>query len=89
MDGLQGLRKSAGLNVEDRITLFVAADSATRAAVEEHRQYVVDETLAESLAFDEPGPDAAVRTVDLDEGRATLGVRPAYARRARSISSGE
>jgi isoleucyl-tRNA synthetase len=33
---VQLLRKSAGLNVDDRIDVFVAADDAVRAAVEEH-----------------------------------------------------
>jgi isoleucyl-tRNA synthetase len=74
---VQVLRKTAGLAVEQRITLFVATDAETRAAVIESRDYVVDETLAEALVFETPPPGAAVLAVELAGGRATLGVRAA------------
>jgi isoleucyl-tRNA synthetase len=72
---VQVLRKTAGLAVEQRITLFIATDAETRAAIVESRDYVVDETLAEALVFETPPPGAAILAVELARGRATLGVR--------------
>jgi isoleucyl-tRNA synthetase len=72
---VQMLRKSAGLRVEDRIRLFVATDDDIRAAVEEHRDYVVEETLTAELVFAPPPPGAIAQEVSLASGRAKLGVR--------------
>jgi isoleucyl-tRNA synthetase len=50
---LQKLRKDAGLEVTDRITLRLAAEGELRAALEAHRAHVAAELLAEELTFDE------------------------------------
>ncbi len=43
---VQDARKQAGLEVSDRITLGVSGSEAVDAAVEEYRDYVMNETLA-------------------------------------------
>jgi isoleucyl-tRNA synthetase len=48
---VQQQRKGAGLDMEDRITLYLAAESAAlRQAIEAHRDYIAGETLAEVWA---------------------------------------
>lgn len=49
---VQDLRKSAGLEVADRITLYVVASAGLRSALEAHREYITAETLTTSLVFD-------------------------------------
>ena len=48
---VQDLRKSADLDVADRIELFVEASAGLRSAVEAHREYITTETLASTLNF--------------------------------------
>jgi isoleucyl-tRNA synthetase len=52
---LQNLRKSAGLEISDRIEVAVAANLDVAGQLEPHRSWLADETLATSLAI---GPDA-------------------------------
>ena len=47
---VQEARKQAGLRVSDRIRLSVSGSSAVAAALDEHRDYVMGETLSEELA---------------------------------------
>jgi isoleucyl-tRNA synthetase len=49
---IQGARKDAGLNVEDRIALRLAGDAELLEAARAHEDYVARETLATSLAYD-------------------------------------
>jgi isoleucyl-tRNA synthetase len=72
---VQVLRKTAGLAVEDRITLFMETDAVTRATIEEHLDYVMEEALAEAVVFGAAPSAAVVLAVELDKARATLGVR--------------
>jgi isoleucyl-tRNA synthetase len=55
---VQGARKNAGLEVEDRIALTLGGDEELLAAARAHEDYVTGETLATSLAFDGAGGDA-------------------------------
>jgi isoleucyl-tRNA synthetase len=48
---VQNARKTAGLEVEDRIELILAGDTALVEAAREHEPYVSGETLAVSLAL--------------------------------------
>jgi len=48
---VQQARKDAGLDVSDRIRLFVGGSDAARAAIEEHRAHVTEQTLADELTF--------------------------------------
>ncbi len=49
---VQGARKSAGLNVEDRIALTLGGDDELLAATRAHEQYVAGETLATTVTYD-------------------------------------
>jgi isoleucyl-tRNA synthetase len=49
---VQGARKSAGLNVEDRIALTLGGDDELLAATRAHEQYVTGETLATTVTYD-------------------------------------
>jgi isoleucyl-tRNA synthetase len=52
---VQDARKHAGLDVADRIVLKIAGDSRVERALETHREYLMNETLA--LRWDTPtGP---------------------------------
>ncbi len=50
---VQDLRKTANLEVADRIDLSIQASHTLQAAIETHRDYIMTETLAVSLAFQE------------------------------------
>src|SRR3954467_460956 len=49
---VQNARKSAGLEVEDRIELHLDGDDELLAAAREHAEYVARETLATSVTYD-------------------------------------
>jgi isoleucyl-tRNA synthetase len=49
---IQAARKSAGLNVEDRISLTLGGDEELLEAVRAHETYVTGETLATNLSYD-------------------------------------
>ncbi|HSL28469.1 MAG TPA: isoleucine--tRNA ligase [Anaerolineales bacterium] len=57
---VQDLRKSADLDVADRIDLFIEASPDLQAAIEAHRGYITTETLTSSLAFESPPAGASV-----------------------------
>jgi isoleucyl-tRNA synthetase len=50
---VQNARKTAGLDVEDRIELLLGGDPALLDAANEHKSYVSGETLAVSVALGE------------------------------------
>ena len=54
---IQNARKTAGLQVEDRIALLIGGDDALLAAAREHEPYVARETLAVSVAYDGTGAE--------------------------------
>src|SRR4051794_3394209 len=56
---VQNARKSAGLEVEDRIELHLGGDDELLAAASEHEDYIRGETLARSVAFADGAGDAA------------------------------
>jgi isoleucyl-tRNA synthetase len=56
---IQAARKSAGLNVEDRISLTLGGDPELLEAARAHEAYVAGETLATVLSFDGAGGVAA------------------------------
>ncbi len=57
---VQDLRKSADLDVADRIELFVEASAGLRSAIEAHKDYITAETLTSNLAFASPPKDSSV-----------------------------
>jgi isoleucyl-tRNA synthetase len=60
---VQDLRKSADLDVADRIKLYVTASDGLKSALEAHRDYVTTETLTVDLQF-APTPAGAVTADD-------------------------
>ncbi|WP_116125884.1 isoleucine--tRNA ligase [Lewinella sp. IMCC34183] len=48
---IQNLRKDSGLEVTDRIDLRLQTSADVREAVDAHRDYIMEETLADHLAF--------------------------------------
>jgi isoleucyl-tRNA synthetase len=58
---VQAARKSAGLNVEDRIALSLGGDAELLDAVRAHEGYVAGETLATSLVYDGAGAGETAR----------------------------
>jgi len=63
---VQDLRKSAGLDVADRIKLFVEASAGLKSAIEAHRDYITAETLTSNLVLGSP-PEAAHMVEDVFE----------------------
>ncbi len=61
-------RKDAGLHVSDRIHLVLDVPDDVREAVEAHRRYVMEQTLADELVFG--GPISNGRRYELPDGRA-------------------
>lgn len=75
---LQGLRKTAGLEVSDRIVASVSGAEALVTQLATHRDWLAAETLAVELTVGaEPDPGAALASeeVELAEGRLRLAVR--------------
>jgi isoleucyl-tRNA synthetase len=56
---VQNARKSAGLEVENRIELALGGDPALIAAAEAHRDYLTGETLTVGLSLDGENPDSS------------------------------
>jgi isoleucyl-tRNA synthetase len=61
---VQQARRDAGLDVSDRISVTVSADGEIHAAVRTHEEFVRAETLADAVAYGEPGDtaDSGVQT---------------------------
>jgi isoleucyl-tRNA synthetase len=68
---VQDLRKSADLDVADRIELYVDASPGLRAAIEAHREYITTETLASHLEYSSP-PEGAATVEDGFDGEKVL-----------------
>jgi isoleucyl-tRNA synthetase len=72
---VQDLRKSAGLEVADRIDLFVDASAGLRSALDAHQEYVMTETLTQNLTFANPPDGTAVVEAAFDGEHVTIGLR--------------
>jgi isoleucyl-tRNA synthetase len=74
--GVQELRKSAGLSVEDRIELWLRSDSdSVRDALAAHERLITSEVLAVSLEGDGRPDDAASEVLSLDQGEVVASLR--------------
>jgi isoleucyl-tRNA synthetase len=67
---VQAARKSAGLNVEDRIALTLGGDEELLSAARAHEEYVTGETLATALSYDGAAGEPA--TIDGRELRISV-----------------
>jgi len=71
---VQDLRKSAELNVADRIDLFVEASAGLRSAIEAHQDYVTAETLTSNLVFESPPESASIVEDAFDGEKVRVGL---------------
>jgi isoleucyl-tRNA synthetase len=59
--GVQNLRKESGLEVTDRITLALGGDSELKCALDDFREFVASETLAQEILWtDSPNVEAVM-----------------------------
>jgi isoleucyl-tRNA synthetase len=71
---VQDLRKTADLDVADRIQVFVTATSGLREAIEANRDYITAETLTVELSFSDPAPESTSVTDEFDGEKVTIGL---------------
>jgi len=71
---VQDLRKTAGLDVADRIKVYVTATLGLKEAIEANRDYVTAETLTVELSYSEPVPGSAMTEDEFDGEKVTIGL---------------
>ena len=71
---VQDLRKSAELDVADRVELFVEASAGLRSAVEAHEAYIKTETLTTKLTFASPPQNASIVDDEFEEEKVKVGL---------------
>ena len=74
---IQGLRKDSGLEITDRIQVWVSGSDEAVAAVRAHEDYLCAEVLADSLTFEEPADGSFTLESDLEGHDVVFGVRKA------------
>jgi len=68
--GVQQARKTEGLHVSDRISLWLVLDSEAKKAIQTHEAYVKEQTLASELIYGEP--PSGVNQVVIGKGKLAL-----------------
>ncbi len=71
---IQDLRKTAGLEIADRIKVTVKATPGLQKACRSFRDYIMAETLALELTFGEPQNEAAAASDTFDGEEVTIGL---------------
>ncbi len=71
---VQDLRKTADLDVADRIRVNVLVTPGLKEAIQAYRDYVTTETLTVELNFSEPGPGSASMSDEFDGETITVGL---------------
>src|SRR5688572_4073955 len=71
---VQDLRKTAELDVADRIELYVDASAGLKSAIEAHKEYITAETLTSRLEFANPPQGAATAEDEFEGERVTVGL---------------
>jgi len=71
---VQDLRKSAELDVADRIDLFIEASAGLRSAIEAHQEYITAETLTSNLTFEGPPDGISVVEDAFDAEKVKVGL---------------
>jgi isoleucyl-tRNA synthetase len=71
---VQDLRKSADLDVADRIKVYVVATPGLKEAIEANLDYITAETLTVDLSFSEPAPGSVTASDEFDGERVTVGL---------------
>jgi isoleucyl-tRNA synthetase len=73
---VQNLRKDSGLEVTDKINLFVECSSELQNAIQKNGEYVCNEVLANNIKFETLGTDSLI--IDLvEEGDAKIALKKA------------
>ena len=71
---VQDLRKTADLDVADRIKVNVVATPALKEVIEANREYITAETLTVELNYAEPVPESATASDEFDGEKVTIGL---------------
>ena len=71
---VQDLRKSANLDVADRIELFIESSGGLKQAIEAHAGYITTETLAKKYSFSKPPADAKLLADQFEGEQVTIGL---------------
>jgi len=71
---VQDLRKSADLDVADRIKLFVLATPGLKKAIKANQDYITAETLTVALAFTSPLVGVTTADDEFDGEKMTIGI---------------
>ncbi len=71
---VQDLRKTADLDVADRIELFVEASAGLKSAIEAHKDYITAETLTTKLSFATPPANAFVVEDEFENEKVKVGL---------------
>ncbi|MDO8755276.1 MAG: DUF5915 domain-containing protein, partial [Anaerolineales bacterium] len=71
---VQDLRKSAELDVADRVELFVEASPGLRSAVAAHESYIKAETLTTRLSFASPPQNASIVADEFEGEKLKVGL---------------
>ncbi len=71
---VQDLRKTAGLDVADRIKVYVTATPGLKEAIEANRDYITAETLTVELSFSDPIPGSASAADEFDGEKVSVGL---------------
>jgi len=71
---IQGLRKDSGLEITDRIQVWVSGSDEAVAAVRAHEAYLCAEVLAERVLFEAPHEGTYVLETDLEGWPMILGI---------------
>jgi len=74
---IQNLRKDSGLEITDRIHLWISGDSEALQAVAAHRDYVAAETLVAAWGASSAPNDAFAAESDLEGRQVTLALKKA------------
>jgi isoleucyl-tRNA synthetase len=74
---VQDLRKTAGLDVADRIELSVEASAGLRSAVEAYRDYITSETLTTHLTFSAPADKSHIEQDEFEGETVKFGLKKA------------
>jgi isoleucyl-tRNA synthetase len=69
---VQDLRKQIGLDIADRITLYVEATSRLAEAIQSHQEYIIEETLAVNIISGKP--EANPKELAFDGEQVTIGI---------------
>ena len=71
---IQNLRKDSGLEISDRIELFISVPEDVQASLTENVAYVQEETLALNVTFGDSPDDAHIVTHEINESAVTIGI---------------